>query len=180
MVAAAVATTQISSSHASPPPPVTLNSHLPLRSAQQLQAAINASISAGNATCVFMQPLPFPFLVQLEDTAGISISLVSTLMNPMHLISFPSWPVHPMLMTSSRYTIPTGAYNFDDGSPLLLYRATDFILEAHAAVELWFKVTSTWRTGGVLLLECSNVVVQGQLTVDYDPPAYYQGINITQ
>ena len=35
-------------------------------------------------------------------------------------------------------------------------------------------VSQKWRTGGVLILECEDVAVQG-LTVDYDPPAFYQG-----
>ena len=43
-------------------------------------------------------------------------------------------------------------------------------------MELWFRVMSgtNLTTGGVLIKECENVAISG-LTVDYDPPAMYQG-----
>ena len=75
----------------------------------------------------------------------------------------------------SSYTVASGAYYFDDGSPLLLYRASNFtLIAADPVVELWFRMTNRWQTGGVVLLECINVVVDG-FTVDYDPPSHYQG-----
>ena len=105
---------------------VTLGSGLPLRSARDLQAAINTSIASG----------------------------------------------------ASSYTIAAGAYYFDDGTPLLLYRAKDWALRTKPGshVELWFRVMSgtNLTTGGVLIKECENVAISG-LTVDYDPPAMYQG-----
>ena len=57
------------------------------------------------------------------------------------------------------YTIQEGAYYFDDGSPLLVYRANQFQLRGAGVVELWFKVTEKWKTGGVLILECEDVSV---------------------
>lgn len=73
------------------------------------------------------------------------------------------------------YSVAEGAYYFDDGSPLLLYRARNWSLLADPGrVTLWFRVTREWRTGGVLILECTDVRVYG-LAVDYDPPAFYQG-----
>lgn len=72
------------------------------------------------------------------------------------------------------FIIPAGAYYFDDGSPLLIYRAKSWALRANGTVELWFRATETWRTGGVLVKECDSISITG-LTVDYDPPAYYQG-----
>jgi hypothetical protein len=73
------------------------------------------------------------------------------------------------------FQIAPGAYYFDDGLPLLLYRAQNWSLVAEPGrVTLWFRVTQRWRTGGVLILECEDVRVYG-LTVDYDPPTHYQG-----
>ena len=96
---------------------------LPLRSALELQLAINASISAA----------------------------------------------------APGYRVRSGAYYFDDGAPLLLYRARDWKLSTDGGpVQLWFRATSTWKTGGVLIKECENVSISG-LSVDYDPPATYQG-----
>ena len=41
-------------------------------------------------------------------------------------------------------------------------------------VQLWFRVSQQWATGGVLVKECTDVRIAG-LHVDYDPPAHYQG-----
>jgi hypothetical protein len=71
------------------------------------------------------------------------------------------------------YTIQAGAYYFDDGSPLIIYRAGNWSLRTDGPVELWFRVTQKWKTGGVLIKECTDVTISG-LTVDYDPPAHYQ------
>jgi hypothetical protein len=78
---------------------------------------------------------------------------------------------------AASYTIAVGAYYFDDGTPLLLHRAKNWVLRAEpGGVELWFRLMSgtNLTTGGVLIKECENVAVSG-LTVDYDPPAMYQG-----
>ena len=73
------------------------------------------------------------------------------------------------------YHVAAGAYYFDDGSPLLLFRARNWSLVADPGrVTLWFRVTQKWQTGGVLILESQDIHVHG-LTVDYDPPAFYQG-----
>ena len=95
---------------------------LQLRDASQLQAAVNASIAAGEAG----------------------------------------------------YAVAAGAYYFDDGSPLLIHRAKRWNLTATGRVELWFRVSQRWRTGGVLIKECEDVAISG-LVVDYDPPTHYQG-----
>ena len=95
---------------------------LQLRDASQLQAAVNASIAAGEAG----------------------------------------------------YAVAAGAYYFDDGSPLLIHRAKRWNLTAAGRVELWFRVSQRWRTGGVLIKECEDVAISG-LVVDYDPPTHYQG-----
>jgi hypothetical protein len=71
------------------------------------------------------------------------------------------------------YTIQAGAYYFDDGSPLIIYRAGNWSLRTDGPVELWFRVTQKWKTGGVLIKECTDVTISG-LTVDYDPPTHYQ------
>ena len=42
-------------------------------------------------------------------------------------------------------------------------------IRADGAVELWFRVTAKWTTGGVLIKECAEVTISG-LTTDYDPP----------
>jgi hypothetical protein len=78
------------------------------------------------------------------------------------------------------FTIATGAYYFSGGEPLLLYRARNWALRTDGGrVELWFRATSTWRTGGVLIKECDHISVSG-LTVDYDPPTGYQGTVVKQ
>lgn len=60
------------------------------------------------------------------------------------------------------YSVAEGAYYFDDGSPLLLYRARNWSLLADPGrVTLWFRVTREWRTGGVLILECTDVRSMG-------------------
>eukprot|EP01046_Picozoa_sp_COSAG06_P032126 COSAG06_NODE_3187_length_5716_cov_3.110913_1_plen_250_part_10 len=114
---------------------------LPIREGGQLQAAINASIAAGNPG----------------------------------------------------YSVASGAYYFNDGSPLLVYRARRWSLVGVGRVELWFRTSTSrspssigsskhlgatadvgWTTGGVLVLECEDVRIEG-FTIDYHPPAFYQG-----
>ena len=75
---------------------------------------------------------------------------------------------------SRGYTVEAGAYYFDDGAPLVIYRARNWWLRTSGVVQLWFRVTQQWRTGGVLIKECADVSIAG-LAVDYDPPAHYQG-----
>ena len=76
--------------------------------------------------------------------------------------------------SAAGFTIEAGAYYFDDGSPLIIHRAKDWRLATNGHVELWFRVSRKWRTGGVLILECTDISITG-ITVDYDPPAHYQG-----
>ena len=75
---------------------------------------------------------------------------------------------------SAGFVIPAGAYYFDNGAPLIIYRAKNWSLTSDGHVELWFKVSQHWSTGGVLILECTDISIDG-ITVDYDPPTHYQG-----
>ena len=72
--------------------------------------------------------------------------------------------------------VAAGAYYFDGGGALLIYRARNWAMEPEpgARVELWFKMTSRQTTGGVWIRECEDVRIAG-LTIDYDPPPLYQG-----
>lgn len=78
---------------------------------------------------------------------------------------------------ASALLVQEGAYYFDNGAPLLIRDARNWTLRPaspRARVELWFRMTSNWSTGGVLIRDCADVTVDG-VRVDYDPPPYYQG-----
>ena len=52
---------------------------------------------------------------------------------------------------SAGFVIPAGAYYFDNGAPLIIYRAKNWSLTSDGHVELWFKVSQHWSTGGMLI-----------------------------
>jgi hypothetical protein len=71
----------------------------------------------------------------------------------------------------STISVPSGDYYFGNTS-LVIHHASDFTLQAAGgpgSVNLWFMIGT-----GVLVNESTNVLLDG-LTVDYDPPAHYQG-----
>ena len=68
-------------------------------------------------------------------------------------------------------SIPRGDYFFGTAS-LIIHRASNFTLRAEdgpGTVQLWFSIGA-----GVLVKQSSDVVLDG-LSLDYDPPAHYQG-----
>ena len=72
---------------------------------------------------------------------------------------------------SSYVSIPAGDYYFGNKS-LVIHRADHFTLHAEAGagkVQLWFCIGA-----GLLVSQSSNVMLD-RLTIDYDPPAHYQG-----
>jgi hypothetical protein len=66
------------------------------------------------------------------------------------------------------------AYYFDEGESLVIADAVDWALVARGRTELFFTMTNGSRTGGVVLLRCERVQIVG-LTLDFDPPPFYQG-----
>ena len=72
---------------------------------------------------------------------------------------------------ASIVSVPAGDYFFGNAS-LVIYHASNFTVRAEAGpgtVQLWFSIGT-----GVLVNQSSDVVLDG-LSVDYDPPAHYQG-----
>jgi hypothetical protein len=73
--------------------------------------------------------------------------------------------------SATSLAVPPGDYYFGNAS-LLIHRASRFALRARdgpGTVQLWFAVGA-----GVLVNQSSNVVLDG-LSLDYDPPAHFQG-----
>ena len=72
---------------------------------------------------------------------------------------------------ASSFSVAAGDYYFGNAS-LVIHRAFNFTLRAQAGpgtVQLWFSIGA-----GVLVNRSSDVVLDG-LSVDYDPPAHWQG-----
>jgi hypothetical protein len=72
---------------------------------------------------------------------------------------------------TSVVSISAGDYYFGSES-LVIHRASDFVLRAEegpGTAQLWFSVGA-----GILVNQSRDVVLDG-LSVDYDPPAHYQG-----
>jgi hypothetical protein len=75
------------------------------------------------------------------------------------------------LQGASSVSVSAGDYYFGNAS-LVIHRASNFTLRAQAGpgtVQLWFTIGT-----GVLVNQSSDVVLDG-MSVDYDPPAHYQG-----
>ena len=131
-----------------------------------LRVAIVTLCGCGVATAAPLRPHPAPAAPQPAATVdGLALRDATALQAAINA---------SIASGAAGYTVPSGAYYFDDGSPLLLFRARRWSLDTAGRVELWFRVSQRWRTGGVLVKECSDVAISG-LVVDYDPPTHYQG-----
>ena len=69
-----------------------------------------------------------------------------------------------------RFELPPGDVTFARGERLVVARAANMRLVAHPlGTTLWFQ-----PGGGLKLVQCANVTVEGNLTIDYNPLPYVQ------